>query len=116
MFIPIATVLSVVGFYIGYYLTAVIVLKGVDPAGMNQFYWGTQSLSDLLYVGASTAGMVLTTTFAACFYGLRTSGGPAAVGAAVAKAVVVNLMIISIVGMVLVTLWYGGSFGLPIGG
>jgi phospholipid/cholesterol/gamma-HCH transport system permease protein len=116
LFIPIATAVSVVAFYIGYYLTGVIVLKGVDPAGMTQFYWGTQSVSDFLYVGASTAGMVLTTTFVSCFYGLRARGGPTAVGSAVAKAVVVNLTTISIVGMVLVTLWYGGSFGLPIGG
>lgn len=116
VFIPIAAAVSVIGFYAGYYLTAVIVLDGVDSAGLNQFYWGTQSLGDFMYVVANAAATVLTTAFVACFYGMRTRGGPAAVGEAVARAVVLNLVIISIVGMVLVTLWYGDDFGLPIGG
>jgi phospholipid/cholesterol/gamma-HCH transport system permease protein len=116
LFIPIAAAVSVVFFYLGYYLTGVIVLKGVDGAGMNQFYWGTQSLGDFMYVVVSTTGVVLTTALPACYYGLRVRGGPAAVGEAVAHAIVINLMTISVLGMVLVTLWYGGAFGLPIGG
>jgi phospholipid/cholesterol/gamma-HCH transport system permease protein len=116
LFIPIAAAVSVVFFYLGYYLTGVIVLKGVDGAGMNQFYWGTQSLGDFMYVVVSTTGVVLTTALPACYYGLRVHGGPAAVGEAVAHAIVINLMTISVLGMVLVTLWYGGAFGLPIGG
>jgi phospholipid/cholesterol/gamma-HCH transport system permease protein len=116
IFIPIGAAVSVVAFYAGYYVTGVVVLHGVDSAGMNQFYWGTQSLWDFGYVMANAAAVVLTTTFTACFYGLRARGGPTAVGSAVARAVVINLMIISLVGMLLVTLWYGGEFGLPIGG
>jgi phospholipid/cholesterol/gamma-HCH transport system permease protein len=116
LFIPIIAAVSVVAFYVGYYGTAVIVLGGVDSSGLNQFYWGTQSLWDFAYVVANAAGIVLTTTFVACFYGLRARGGPTAVGDAVARAVVLNLVIVSLVGMVLVTIWYGGEFGLPIGG
>lgn len=116
LFIPIAAAVSVIFFYAGYYLTGVIVLQGVDSAGMNQFYWGTQSIGDFMYIVVSITGVVLTTAFSACFYGLRARGGPSAVGEAVAHAIVINLMVISVLGMVLVTLWYGGSFGLPIGG
>lgn len=116
IFIPMGAAVSVIAFYAGYYVTGVVVLKGVDGAGMNQFYWGTQSLWDFMYVATNAAVVVFTTTFIACFYGLRARGGPSAVGSAVAQAVVINLMVISVIGMVLVTLWYGGEFGLPIGG
>jgi phospholipid/cholesterol/gamma-HCH transport system permease protein len=116
LFIPIGSAISVIAFYFGYYATATIVLDGVDSSGLNQFYWGTQSLGDFAYVFAVASATVLTTTFVACFYGMRTRGGPTAVGNAVARAVVLNLVIVSIVGMVLVTLWYGDEFGLPIGG
>lgn len=116
VFIPIGAAVSVIAFYAGYYLTVVGVLKGVDSAGLNQFYWGTQSMGDFAYVVAVVASTSVLTTLTACFYGLRASGGPSAVGDAVARAVVVNLVVISLIGMVVVTLWYSGQFGLPIGG
>jgi phospholipid/cholesterol/gamma-HCH transport system permease protein len=116
LFIPVATVVSSIAFYAGYYLASVIVLHGIDAAGMNQFYWGTQSLQDTLYVATFVAAVSVTTAVAACFYGMNAKGGPAGVGSAVARAVVVNLLILHVLGMVIVTLWYGRSFGLPIGG
>ncbi|WP_372788120.1 MlaE family ABC transporter permease [Paraconexibacter sp.] len=116
LFVPISLFFTLFGFWAGYYVTAVGILDGVDGTGLNQFFFGTQGMSDVAYVGASNILMVLATVFAACFYGMRARGGPAAVGDAVARAVLVNLVAISIAGLVIVTLWYGGNFGLPIGG
>jgi phospholipid/cholesterol/gamma-HCH transport system permease protein len=116
LFIPISLFPTIFGFWLGYYTTAVGILHGVDGTGLNQFFFGTQSLKDVAYVGFSNLLMVLSTVFVACFYGMRARGGPTAVGDAVARAVLVNLVSISIAGLVIVTLWYGGNFGLPIGG
>jgi phospholipid/cholesterol/gamma-HCH transport system permease protein len=116
IFIPVATAVSLVAFYVGFYFTAVVVLHGVSGAGLNQFYWGAQSLGDGLYVLVLVTVTTLLTAIAACFYGLRAEGGPAAIGGAVARAVVVNIVLAQVVGSILVTLWYSGQFGLPIGG
>lgn len=116
IFIPVAVAVSLISFYAGFYFTAVIVLHGVSGAGLNQFYWGAQSLGDGLYVLVLVTVTTCVTAIAACFYGLRTEGGPAAIGGAVARAVIVNIVLAQIIGSILVTLWYSGHFGLPIGG
>jgi phospholipid/cholesterol/gamma-HCH transport system permease protein len=116
IFIPVATAVAMVTFYAGFYATAVIVLHGVSGAGLNEFYWGAQSMSDLLYVFCVVAVVTVSTVTVACFYGMGVRGGPAAIGEAVARAVVVNLVILHIVGSVIATLWYATNYGLPIGG
>jgi phospholipid/cholesterol/gamma-HCH transport system permease protein len=116
LFVPISLFFTLFGFWFGYHTTAVTILHGVDGTGLDQFFFGTQSIKDVAYVGVSNLLMVLSTVFVACFYGMRARGGPTAVGDAVARAVLVNLVAISIAGLVIVTLWYGGNFGLPIGG
>jgi phospholipid/cholesterol/gamma-HCH transport system permease protein len=116
IFIPIATTVSMISFYFGFYFTAVIVLHGVSSAGLNQFYWGAQSLSDATYVFAVVGITTVCTAIGACFYGMRAEGGPTAIGGAVARAVIVNIVIAHVIGSILVTLWYSSNFGLPIGG
>jgi phospholipid/cholesterol/gamma-HCH transport system permease protein len=116
LLIPVMTAISLIAFYAGYYFTVVIVLQGVDGHSLNQFYWGTQSIRDEIYLLAVVTSTTVITGVVACFYGLRARGGPAGVGAAVSRAVLVNILIVHVVGMVLVILWYGNSFGLPIGG
>jgi phospholipid/cholesterol/gamma-HCH transport system permease protein len=116
IFIPVATAVSMVTFYFGFYATAVIVLHGVSGAGLNQFYWGSQSINDLVYVFTVIAVVTVFTVITACFYGMRASGGPTAIGEAVARAVVVNIVTLHIVGSVIATLWYATNYGLPIGG
>jgi phospholipid/cholesterol/gamma-HCH transport system permease protein len=116
IFIPVATAVAMVTFYFGFYATAVIVLHGVSGAGLNQFYWGAQSVNDLVYVLTVIAVVTVATVITACYYGMRVSGGPAAIGEAVARAVVVNIVTLHIVGSVIATLWYATNYGLPIGG
>jgi phospholipid/cholesterol/gamma-HCH transport system permease protein len=116
IFIPIAAGVAMVSFYVGFYGTTVIVLHGVSGAGLNQFYWGSQSLGDLLYALVVIAAVTFSTVIIACFYGMRVRGGPAAIGDAVARAVVVNLVVLHVIGSVIATLWYATNYGLPIGG
>ncbi len=116
IFIPVAAGVAMVSFYFGFYATAVLVLHGVSGAGLNQFYWGTQSINDLVYALTVMTVVTLSTVIVACFYGMRVTGGPAAIGGAVARAVVVNLVVLHILGSVIATLWYATNYGLPIGG
>jgi phospholipid/cholesterol/gamma-HCH transport system permease protein len=116
IFIPVGAAVAMVSFYFGFYATAVIVLHGVSAAGLNQFYWGSQSLGDLVYALTVIAAVTLSTVIVACYYGMRVQGGPAAIGGAVARAVVVNLVVLHVIGSVIATLWYATNYGLPIGG
>lgn len=116
LLIPVFTGVSLVAFYGGFYFAVVTVLHGLSAASLNQFYWGTEAVRDLLYMFLVVASVTVTTAFAACFYGMRARGGPAEVGKAVAHCVLVNLLVLHVVGMLLVTIWYGSKFGLPIGG
>jgi phospholipid/cholesterol/gamma-HCH transport system permease protein len=116
LFIPIGAALTIVGLFIGQYFDAIIVLQGLTGAGLEQFHWGTQSLGDSLYVFVVAASTALATGLASCFYGLRTSGGPAAVGESVARSVIVNLLIVGVVDMFWVMFWYGTGSFFPIGG
>jgi phospholipid/cholesterol/gamma-HCH transport system permease protein len=116
MFVPVAVGVAALSFYVGYYVNVVIVLHGVSGVGVNEFYWGVQSLRDLEYMFVVIAATAIVTAIVACFYGMRTVGGPAAIGDAVAGAVIRNLVIVHVLGSVIVTLWYATNYGLTIGG
>ena len=116
MFIPVAFGVATVFFYFGYYFDIAIVLHGVSGAGLNQFYWGVQSVSDMLYFFIAIGVIALLNALVACYYGMKVSGGPTAIGEAVAQSVIRNLVIGHIIGGVIITLWYGSAFGLGVGG
>ncbi len=116
MYIPIATVVGLLGYTAGCYIDAIIILHATNVAGYFEFHWLSQGLSDQLFVFATIAMTAITTAITACFYGLRTSGGPDAVGDSVAQAVKMNLVIANLVGGFMVVLWYAHTAGVPIGG
>jgi len=60
--------------------------------------------------------IAITTSLVACFFGLRARGGPAAVGAAVARSVVYNLVIVHVIAATAAAAFYGNNLKLPIGG
>ena len=51
-----------------------------------------------------------------CFFGYRARGGPADVGRAVAKSIVVNLVLVHVIASLYLGLFYGQDLQLPIGG
>lgn len=116
LYIPIATVIGLLGYLTGCYIDAILILNALDPAGFFRFNWLSQGISDQLFVLTTTALAGITTAITACFYGLRATGGPAGVGDAVAQAVKINLVIANLVGAFTVILWYGEDAGVPIGG
>jgi phospholipid/cholesterol/gamma-HCH transport system permease protein len=116
IFLPVGCAVSLVGELAGNYLIGVVVLHGVSGQGFLQLFWGAQGLSDqfLVFVGQATLG--LTAGIVACFYGLRTAGGPAAVGDSVARSLVVNLVLVHLFTGFFVVLFYGVNLHMSIGG
>jgi phospholipid/cholesterol/gamma-HCH transport system permease protein len=116
LFLPIGCVVSLLGEVAGNYLIGVIILHGVSGQGFLQLFWGAQGLSDQFVVFLGQLALALTGAFVACYYGLRTKGGPAAVGDSVARSLVVNLVLVHMYVGFFVVLFYGVNLHMSIGG
>jgi phospholipid/cholesterol/gamma-HCH transport system permease protein len=114
MYLPIAFALAMAGGLVGAYVDAVVIL-GVSQ---HVFFtlWQVATLRDLLYMIVAEASVLIPATIVSGFYGLRTSGGPAAVGDSVARSLMMNLLLMQIANGFVLMLFYGHNVSLPIGG
>jgi phospholipid/cholesterol/gamma-HCH transport system permease protein len=51
-----------------------------------------------------------------CYYGYTAGGGPVGVGRATAKSMVLNLVLVTLIGMLGTQVFWGGDPRAPIGG
>jgi phospholipid/cholesterol/gamma-HCH transport system permease protein len=116
LFIPYMTAISLLALYLGQYFEAITVLHGLAGASFSQVYWGIQTTTDQLFSLVTIAVVAFSTTTVACYYGLRTRGGPAAVGDAVARSVVVNLVLGIVITSTFAAGFYGSNLHLSLGG
>lgn len=110
--------LFVVGLLVNFgagYLFNVELLQTVSSGGFEYFLYLFQNFRDftLAMVWAATLGLVIVVV--ASYFGYTASGGPVGVGRNTAQSMLVNLVLVSIIGMMLVQLFYGGSPNAPIG-
>jgi phospholipid/cholesterol/gamma-HCH transport system permease protein len=116
LYMPIAVPVALLAASAGGYLSAVVILKGLSSAAFLRYHWGVQAVSDqLLTLGCITVTAV-TIVIVSSFYGMRARGGPASVGAASARSLVVNLVLIHLIVPGYLALCYGADAHLPIGG
>jgi phospholipid/cholesterol/gamma-HCH transport system permease protein len=117
LYIPIAAGLALLACTIGSYVNAVHLLHAVSPETFYRFHWGNQAVADQLFALITMTTMAITIVLVSCFYGTRASGGPAGVGSAVARSLMINLVMVNILSGATTSLFYpGGNLGLPIGG
>ena len=103
--------------FIAAYLVVVVQIGAVSSGGYLALFWKYQNATDYLFSGVK--GMVMATfaVLVGCYYGYTVrAGGPAAVGRATARAMVVDLVGIHFIGIVTSELFWGGKPNLPIGG
>lgn len=110
--------LFVVGLLVNFgagWLFNVELLNTVSSGGFEYFLYLFQNGKDftIAMVWALVLGVMIVVV--ACYFGYTASGGPVGVGRATAQSMLVNLVLVSIVGMVLVQLFYGNSPNAPIG-
>jgi phospholipid/cholesterol/gamma-HCH transport system permease protein len=116
LFLPIGSAVALFAQTAGNYLDGVIILHGISGQGFLQLHWATQGISDQVNVFITQGAIALLTTLAACFYGLRTAGGPAAVGASVARSLIVNLVLVHMIAAFFTVMFYGTDLNMPLGG
>ncbi len=102
--------------YIASYLAIVKQIGFVSSGGYLLVFWQFQNAPDLLF--SVIKGMVMATAIVlvACYYGYNASGGPVGVGRATAKSMVLNLVLVTLIGMLGTQVFWGANPRAPIGG
>ena len=116
LYSPIAAGVGIFGATVGSYVNVVYILNAVSAETFNRYHWSNQAPFDYLFGFIVSMIVMATIVYVACFYGFRTTGGPAGVGAASARSLVVNLVAIHVITGLAAFAVYGPSLGLPIGG
>ena len=113
--VPAMYMLAMVFGTVGSWLVVVHQLHGASLGQWISVHFGTQTLGDNVL---SIVKVTVIATFIALvgmYYGYRARGGPVGVGAATARSMIVNLVMIHVVGAALTTIFWGRS-RTPIGG
>jgi len=116
IFVPIASMVALLAILAGVYLNTVTVLNGIAPHVLMDVNWSTQTIADQFISMATMSAIAVVTAITACFYGLRTRGGPAAVGSSVARSIFMNLVLLHLLSVSFAVFFYGTGLRLQIGG
>jgi phospholipid/cholesterol/gamma-HCH transport system permease protein len=102
--------------FLASYLAVVKQLGFVSSGGYLLIFWQFQNPTDLLFSVIKGMSMATVIVLVACYYGYNASGGPAGVGTATAKSMVLNLVLVTLIGMLGTQVFWGGNPRAPIGG
>jgi phospholipid/cholesterol/gamma-HCH transport system permease protein len=98
------------------YLAVVEQIGDTSSGGYFLIFWMFQNPPDLLF--SVIKGMVMATVIVlvGCYYGYTASGGPVGVGAATAKSMALNIVLVHVIGMIGTLVFWGANPRAPIGG
>jgi phospholipid/cholesterol/gamma-HCH transport system permease protein len=102
--------------FLGSYLGVVEQLGFVSSGGYLLIFWQFQNAPDLLFSVIKGMSMATVIVLVACYYGYNASGGPVGVGTATAKSMVLNLVFVTLIGMLGTQVFWGANPRAPIGG
>ena len=102
--------------YLASYIAVVKQIGFVSSGGYLLIFWQFQNAPDLLYSLIKGMSMATVIILVACYYGYNASGGPVGVGTATAKSMVLNLVFVTLIGMLGTQVFWGGNPRAPIGG
>jgi phospholipid/cholesterol/gamma-HCH transport system permease protein len=112
---PVYAVAILVSF-LGSFIAVVLQVAQVSAGGYLELFWKFQSPDDYLFSATKAIAMATFVVLVGCYYGYTVRGGPVEVGRATAKAMVVNLIGVHVIGILGSQLFWGGAPRLPIGG
>ena len=102
--------------YLASYIAIVKQIGYVSSGGYLLIFWQFQNAPDLLFSLIKGMAMATAIVLVACYYGYNASGGPVGVGTATAKSMVLNLVFVTLIGMLGTQVFWGGNPRAPIGG
>jgi len=101
--------------FLGSWLISQVMLDTVSPGGYSDVFWSFQTPADIM--SALTWSMIGGTiiVIVGCYFGYTASGGPVGVGNNTAKSMMVNMIVVSMVGLVLYQFFFNTQPVVPIG-
>ena len=88
-----------------------------QSAGLYDHYFNTFLIpSDLLWSFLQAIVMAIAVMLVHTYYGFNASGGPVGVGTATAKSMALNLVLVTLIGMLGTQVFWGANPRAPIGG
>ncbi|MCW3017060.1 MAG: hypothetical protein JWO02_4152 [Solirubrobacterales bacterium] len=114
--LPLVYGIAMIASFLGSFISVVLQVGQVSSGGYLQLFWKFQNPSDFLFSGLKGMAMATFVVLVGCYYGYKVRGGPVEVGTATARAMVINLLGIHIIGILGSQLFWGGAPRLPIGG
>jgi phospholipid/cholesterol/gamma-HCH transport system permease protein len=102
--------------YTASWIAVVQQIGDVSSGGYFLIFWMFQNPPDLIF--SVTKGMTMATAIVlvGCYFGYTASGGPVGVGAATAKSMALNIVLIHLIGMLTTLVFWGANPRAPIGG
>jgi phospholipid/cholesterol/gamma-HCH transport system permease protein len=102
--------------FLASYIAVVKQLGFVSSGGYLLIFWQFQNPADFLFSAIKGMCMATVIVLVACYYGYTASGGPVGVGHATAKSMVLNLVLVTLIGMLGTQVFWGANPRAPIGG
>ncbi len=115
-FVPLAFIIATIGGIIGGWLVAVVQIGELTGARYFQGYWDSQGLTDTFISLVKTMTMAIGIALVGMYYGFKARGGPVQVGNAVARSMILNLILIHASGAFWSAVFFGGGAKYPLGG
>lgn len=112
---PFLFVIGLLLYYLGAYVASVHLLHTVSEGGFLTILWLLQNSADMAYSVLFGMACGLSVILVGCYYGYHASGGPVGVGQNTAKSMIVNMVLVSTIGLACGTLFWGGNPNAPIG-
>jgi phospholipid/cholesterol/gamma-HCH transport system permease protein len=114
--LPFMYIAAIGAAYLASYIAVVQQIGYTSPGGYLLTFWEFQSPPDLLFSLIKGMTMATTIVLVGCYYGYNASGGPVGVGEATAKSMVLNLVLVTLIGMLGTQIFWGTNPRAPIGG
>jgi phospholipid/cholesterol/gamma-HCH transport system permease protein len=102
--------------YLASYIAVVLQIGYVSAGGYLLSFWAFQSPPDVLFSLIKGMTMATAIVLVGCYYGYNAHGGPVGVGAATAKSMVLNLVLVTLIGMLGTQVFWGTNPRSPVGG
>lgn len=100
--------------YVSSWFMVVHVLHTVSEGGFVTILWAFQSPLDLVFSMIWTVVLGAIVVLVGLYYGYTASGGPVGVGQNTAKSMVVNMVLVSVIGLMAQQIFWGGFPNAPI--
>src|SRR3954451_20193247 len=114
--VPFMYALAIVFGTLGSFLVIIVQFNVVSLGQWISLHFQSQTLMDNLFSMTKAVSFATVITLVGLYYGWRASGGPEGVGAATARSMMVNLVLIHVIGGALTAVFWGTGGRIPFGG